>query len=99
MATCCGRPSMHATRVRGAESASGLRSRRVRGAESTSGERRRREWLRRSLIVLALAVSACGGANTTEESGKYPERDVTMIVPFGAGGGSDVLSRTIANVI
>jgi putative tricarboxylic transport membrane protein len=30
---------------------------------------------------------------------KYPERDITMIIPFGAGGGSDTLARTIANVI
>jgi putative tricarboxylic transport membrane protein len=29
----------------------------------------------------------------------YPERDITMIIPFGAGGGSDTLARTIANVI
>ena len=50
-------------------------------------------------LLLALTASACGGGNATEESGAYPQKDVTMIVPFGAGGGSDVLSRTIANVI
>ena len=51
------------------------------------------------ILVLALASAACGGGNATEEARAYPNRDVTIIVPFGAGGGSDVLSRTIANVI
>jgi len=51
------------------------------------------------ILLLALTTSACGGGNAAEESGAYPQKDVTMIVPFGAGGGSDVLSRTIANVI
>src|SRR5690606_4781006 len=30
---------------------------------------------------------------------EYPERDITMVIPFGVGGGSDVLARTIGNVI
>jgi len=71
----------------------------VRRAESASGQRRHREWLRRSLILFALISAACGGGNAPQEARAYPERDVTMIVPFGAGGGSDVLSRTMANVI
>jgi putative tricarboxylic transport membrane protein len=32
-------------------------------------------------------------------SAPYPERDITMIIPFGVGGGSDTLARTIGNVI
>lgn len=49
-------------------------------------------------LVLALASVACNRAST-ESDASYPVRDVTMIVPFGAGGGSDVLSRTLATVI
>jgi putative tricarboxylic transport membrane protein len=49
--------------------------------------------------LLALAVAGCNRGATGEAPGEYPERDVTMIVPFGAGGGSDVLSRTMVNVI
>jgi len=30
---------------------------------------------------------------------KYPSKNITMIVPFGAGGGSDILARTIVSVI
>lgn len=50
-------------------------------------------------IVLALAVAGCSREGSRDPAASYPSRDVTMIVPFGAGGGSDVLSRTIANVI
>lgn len=53
--------------------------------------------IRALLVVGALLAAACGGGPS--ENAAYPSRDVTMIVPFGAGGGSDVLSRTIANVI
>lgn len=49
------------------------------------------------LVAAALTTSTCHRAS--DETAAYPSRDVTMIVPFGAGGGSDVLSRTIANVI
>ena len=51
--------------------------------------------------VLALAVvtaTACA-RESSSSGGAYPDRDVTVIVPFGAGGGSDILSRTIANVV
>lgn len=30
---------------------------------------------------------------------EYPDQDIRMIIPFGAGGGSDTLARTIADVI
>ena len=56
--------------------------------------------MRRALIVAAVAVLPLGCASdVSRETTAYPARDVTIIVPFGAGGGSDVLSRTIANVI
>jgi putative tricarboxylic transport membrane protein len=52
------------------------------------------------LAALAAAAQGCGGgAGGGAAADAYPSRDVTMIVPFGAGGGSDVLSRTIANVV
>jgi putative tricarboxylic transport membrane protein len=44
------------------------------------------------LAAAALAVTPAAAAD-------YPERDITMIIPFGAGGGSDTLARTIAGVI
>jgi putative tricarboxylic transport membrane protein len=50
-------------------------------------------------IALALVTTSCARDASRESTASYPARDVTIVVPFGAGGGSDVLSRTIANVI
>lgn len=49
----------------------------------------------------ALAGAICAGALLAAgpASAAYPDRDITMIIPFGVGGGSDVLARTIGNVI
>jgi len=50
-------------------------------------------------VLLTLGAAGCGREAARDSAAAYPARDVTMIVPFGAGGGSDVLSRTMANVI
>src|SRR3712207_5755847 len=52
--------------------------------------------------VLALSLAACGGGGGSEEDagGSFtPRGDVTMIVPFGAGGGSDRAGRATATMI
>lgn len=54
--------------------------------------------------VLVAALAACGGnAGSAGASGDgeewSPSGDVTMLVPFAAGGGSDVAGRTLANAI
>ncbi len=46
-------------------------------------------------VALAAAVSlsmfvGCSGGDT------YPSRDITMVIPFGAGGGTDVWARSVA---
>lgn len=52
---------------------------------------------RHRLAAAALvAFGALGGSVAAQE---YPERDIQMIIPFGVGGGSDTLARTIASVI
>jgi putative tricarboxylic transport membrane protein len=50
-------------------------------------------------VVLAIVTAGCSREASRNSVESYPARDVTIVVPFGAGGGSDVLSRTIANVI
>ncbi|MGH9256598.1 MAG: tripartite tricarboxylate transporter substrate binding protein [Vicinamibacterales bacterium] len=50
-------------------------------------------------LALAIGATACNSQTSRDSAPSYPARDVTIVVPFGAGGGSDVLSRTIANVI
>lgn len=62
------------------------------------------------VLTLSLILSGCGKAaapksdskpasSTTQakagESGKFPERPITMIVPFAPGGASDLLARAI----
>ena len=47
--------------------------------------------LRAAAMVAALAVSGLGPAQA-----QYPERGLTLIVPYGAGGGTDVTARLLA---
>jgi len=47
--------------------------------------------------VALLALTACSSTGGTTADGEFaPSGDVRMIVPFGAGGGSDVSGRAIA---
>lgn len=58
------------------------------------------------LAVIAVMTAACadqagsdsseGEAQTGEGGDEFPEEDITLIVPYGAGGSNDVLARTLA---
>lgn len=63
-----------------------------------------------SLAMIA-SLAACGGqteqaGDSGSESGdgatstelSFPEKDITIIVPFDAGGGNDIVARVIAKV-
>lgn len=52
-------------------------------------------------IVAALALAACGtsGSETSGGADDYPSERLTWIVPFGAGGGNDILARTVASIL
>ncbi len=45
-------------------------------------------------FVSAAALSLCGLATTAFAA--YPDRPITMIVPFSAGAGTDITARTVA---
>ena len=49
--------------------------------------------LRRGLFGLSLALAALG---MTPAQAQYPERGLTLIVPYGAGGGTDITARLLA---
>lgn len=58
--------------------------------------------LARGLLVLALvaAVTACGGddaadGGTAEVASDYPTESIRFLVPYGAGGPTDLTSRTV----
>src|SRR5882757_7132308 len=51
--------------------------------------------LRMSIRTAALALSICALA-LPAKSAEYPDHAIKMIVPFAAGGGTDVLARIIA---
>jgi tripartite-type tricarboxylate transporter receptor subunit TctC len=46
--------------------------------------------------VAAIALAALGGAPT---QAAYPERPITLIVPWGAGGGTDATGRILASML
>jgi tripartite-type tricarboxylate transporter receptor subunit TctC len=48
-----------------------------------------------SLTTLTLAALLIGAGNLAAED--YPSRTVTMVVPFAAGGGADVVARIVAD--
>lgn len=49
---------------------------------------------RRTFIGMALSALALGAAAQT-----YPDRPITMIVPWGAGGGTDAVARMLASLL
>ncbi len=49
-----------------------------------------------SIVGMAVAVTLSATALAQEKPADFPERPLTMIVPYGAGGGSDQLSRAMA---
>lgn len=58
--------------------------------------------MRKKLISLGLVVAmagtmlaGCGGDKNTDAAANFPEKQLTIVCPFGAGGGSDVVLRTV----
>jgi tripartite-type tricarboxylate transporter receptor subunit TctC len=47
----------------------------------------------RSFIALAAAVATLGGAQAQVQD--YPNRPITLVVPYAAGGGNDVMARIV----
>lgn len=49
-----------------------------------------------SAAVVSCIFMASAVAQTLPKQGGYPDRPITIIVPFGAGGGADQVSRALA---
>ncbi|MEX1080030.1 MAG: tripartite tricarboxylate transporter substrate binding protein [Homoserinimonas sp.] len=53
-------------------------------------------------VSVALSMSACAGGTdqpAAEDGAWQPEKNITMIVPFSVGGGSDLFGRAVASGI
>jgi tripartite-type tricarboxylate transporter receptor subunit TctC len=51
---------------------------------------------RRALLAAGLPAIAIGAAHAQIDGENYPERQVTFIVPFAPSGGTDILTRLLA---
>lgn len=52
-----------------------------------------------SATLVGAAVGAATFATTLQAYAEYPERPITLIVPWGAGGGTDATGRMIAGLL
>src|SRR6478609_1235341 len=49
-----------------------------------------------SALTLALGFASAALAPQLAHAQAYPSKPITMIVPYGAGGGTDVLARAVS---
>jgi tripartite-type tricarboxylate transporter receptor subunit TctC len=51
------------------------------------------------LAVLGVAVLYAGAQGETKQAAKYPVKNINVICPWGAGGGTDALLRALCNAV
>jgi tripartite-type tricarboxylate transporter receptor subunit TctC len=57
---------------------------------------------RRTLLTTALAAAAAVGSlllSPAAQAQAWPDRPITLVVPWGAGGGTDAVARMVANLL
>jgi tripartite-type tricarboxylate transporter receptor subunit TctC len=58
-----------------------------------------REFQRLVIAVVCLLIAIAAGATSARAEDNYPSRPITMIVPFAAGGPTDILARLVSQTI
>lgn len=49
--------------------------------------------------VLAVSLGACGSSSSADGGEDYPSQDLDWTIAFGPGGGNDIMSRKLAEII
>ena len=52
---------------------------------------------RPALACVALALFACLGLSASATAAEFASKTTKIVVPFAAGGGTDIIARTLAN--
>ena len=52
---------------------------------------------RRAALISAIAVATTTMLAAMPALAEYPESPITFIIPYGAGGGTDISGRVLAN--
>ena len=67
----------------------------VASSDRNGRSRRTPRWALAGVVALAVTnLAACGGQGS--EPAAYPEKEITFVVPFSAGGPTDTVTRLIA---
>ena len=48
-------------------------------------------------VMMAVVAVGCGGGGEKKAAVKYPTKPINLIVPYAAGGSSDLSARPFAN--
>ncbi|MHB8916774.1 MAG: tripartite tricarboxylate transporter substrate binding protein [Desulfocucumaceae bacterium] len=49
--------------------------------------------------IMSLLLAGCGGKDAGKNEVKYPTKPITVIVPYGAGGTTDIHARVVASFL
>jgi tripartite-type tricarboxylate transporter receptor subunit TctC len=55
--------------------------------------------IRRAAVLCLLALAGVAGLCTGAAKAAFPDRPITLIVPWAAGGGTDAVARMIGSLL
>lgn len=48
-----------------------------------------------AFVGIGATLAACNSSGVAESADEYPSKEITMLVPYGPGGGTDTIARTL----